>query len=189
MGNRFVYGNAFTAAGGNQEFNPIPPNMTVSIDDTWAEMIGATPTTEPDIIAANITLQSGLAARFRGDGNSNLGYSLVRRSQRVLMTMELTISVDISPTGLYREQRATKLAGTRVFVALHGVGGEIETGQNHAVDIGGSFTQTATSLTQHGNEDTDGGATMTIVLESMYDPTSNHNVFVRTRNAEDSFPD
>ena len=188
QGNRITYGGTFAAAAGNQEFNVIPPNMTVSFDDTWAEMIGASPSSELDVYSVNITLQSGLTTPMRSHGNSAFGYDLVSRSQRVLMTMQLGIYVDTQPTGLFREQRALKEAGTRTFAALHGVGGEIETGQSYAIDVGGCFTHMPDSLTQHGTLDGDGRATMTISLQSMNDATSGHNVFARTRNGEDAFP-
>lgn len=188
QGNRISYGGAFAAATADQEFNPLPANLSVSFDDTWAEMIGASPTREHDVYSVNLTLQSGLSPVARGHGDVRLGYDLVNRPGVVMMTLELGVYVDTQTTGLYREQRALKEAGTRTFAALHGVGGTIETGQNYAVDIGGCFTHLEESLVQHGTLDADGRATMTIRLGSMYDPTSNHNVFARLRNGEAAFP-
>ena len=186
--NRATYGGTFTAATADQDFNPIPPNMTLSIDDLWTEMIGASPTTELDVYSVDLTLTSGLTMPMRAHGNAAFGYDLVVRSGIVLMTMTLGVYVDTQATGLYREQRALKQGRSRIFAALHGSGGSIETGQPYAIDIGGCFTHMPESLTQHGTVDGDGRATMTIQLQSMHDSVSGHNVFARTRNAAQAFP-
>ena len=190
MGNRFVYGGAVTPNVAAQEFHPILPNMRLTFDDDWASMIGASPTNELDVYSVDIQLATGLAAVPRAHGNAAYGYDLVDRPGRVLMTMTLGVYSDTQATGLYREQRALKLAGTRVFAALHGVGGEIESGHNYAVAVGGCFTHLPDSLTQHGTLDSDGRQTMTVQLQSMFDSTSsvNHNVFVRAINGEAAFP-
>ena len=188
MGNRLAYGGAFTAATGDQEFHPILPNMTLTIDDTWLEMVGASPTAALDVYSVDIQLASGLAMVPRAHGNSAYGYDEVSRGARLVMAMTLGVYVDTQATGLVRAQRALKAAGTRVFAALHGSGGEIEAGHNYEISIGGCFTHIAESLTERGTLDGDGRQTMTIQLRSMYDATSGHNVFLRAINGEAAFP-
>ena len=190
MGNRPAYGGAFVAATENQDFHPILPNMTVTFDDDWASMIGTSPTVESDVYSVDIQLTTGLAAVPRAHGNAAYGYDLVDRPGRVMMTMTLGVYVDTQATGLYREQRALKAAGMRTFAALHGVGGEIETGHDYEVAIGGCFTHLPDSLTEHGTLDADGRQTMTIRLQSMFDSTATvlHNVFARVQNGEATFP-
>ena len=188
MVNRVSEGGAFTAATGDQEFHPILPNMTVTIDDLWTEMIGATPTVAADVYSVDIQLATGLSAVRRAHGDAAYGYDLVDRPTRAVMTMTLGIYVDTQAAGLYREQRALKAAQQRVFAALHGTGGEIESGHNYDFAIGGCFTHLPDSLTEHGAQDGDGRQTMTIQLQSMFDSTSNHNLFARAINGEAAFP-
>ena len=187
MVNRVAEGQAFTAATGDQGFTPILPNMQVSLDDDWATMVGTTPTFEADVYSCEISLTTGLAAVMRGHGNAAYGYDLVDRASVPLMTMTLGVYVDALATGVHREQRAIKAAGGRVFAALHGVGEQISAGPpvvNHAVSIGGCFTHMPESLVSRGTYDADGRETMTIQLQSMYDPTSTveHNFYVRAQN-------
>lgn len=191
MLNRITEGGAVAVATADQDFNPILPNMRLTIDDTWAEMIGATPTLAADVYSVDIQLATGLSRVPRAHGDAAYGYDLVNRASRVMLTMTLGVYVDITAAGLYRKQREMKAARARVFAALHGVGGEIESGHNYEIAIGGCFTHLPDSLTeQDGTLDSDGRQTMTIRLQSMFDSTGtvNRNVFARVINGEAAFP-
>ena len=190
MGNRMAEGVAYTAATGNQNFTPILPNMRVSFDDDWATMIGSTPTYESDVYSVDYNFTTGLVEVPRAHGDADYGYDEVSRSVRTLVTVTLGIYADATATGLYRTQRALKNAGTRQFVALHGTGGEIESGTDYEIHVGGCFTHTPDSLTNRLTHDANGRATMNIVLQSMFDDTAtvNKNIYFRTQNAEQTYP-
>ena len=187
--NRATYGGSFVAATADQDFNPIPPNMTLlarrhvggdaqHIADGGARCLQRRPNAHERSDDAHarprqrrFRLRSGRSVRHRAD-DDDAGHLRGHAS-------------DGAVSGAAGVEGGGGAASSLRCTAAAAVS---RRGSPTPSTSAACFTHMPESLTQHGTVDGDGRATMTIQLQSMHDATSGHNVFARTRNAAQAFP-
>ena len=163
----------------------------VSISDDWATMQGAT-TAELDVYGFNVVINSGLSVTPQQDGRQDLGYSEVTR-MGLTMTMTLNAYVGVGASDFVRSEYAQHSANARRFVAVKGVGDVIDEGTadadaNYSVIFGGSMVHTNASMSGWMSYDDGSRETVDLQFRCIYDPVSEHDIWVRLLNSLDTLP-
>ena len=190
-GHRTVYGGAYTA-GTLIQPRTIPTALArVSIDDTWAAMIGGTPALKTQIKNAQLTINSGLVYPMVEQGQTDLGYAVAPERGKMSADLTITALFDTAAAGLIREEYVHAEAEDIRFVNLiFNTGIEIDSPastETYAFEVGGAFRHQETSLTERSNRDGEGLMQMDMVFRTVFDPTSGHDIYCKLVNGQSSW--
>ena len=155
------------------------------IDDDWATMIGATPTDAADSFSFNLVHTSGVAPVQRENGS--FAYDQMIAGTR---SAQATVGIrkSTSATGLWRRELG-KLDDLR-YLLFDLQGGEIESGFNYGIKIGGAFYHDPNTIPDRGAPG-DGGALRTnMVLSSAQgsDGTDPADLYIVITTDQISYP-
>ena len=197
MGNGPEYGATIPSPAPDL-INPIifaSPKVTMSIDDTWAAMVGATPAMEINVMGLNATLETGLEAIPQQHGS--FGFKELSPKMRPL-TITATAFVQSGATSLTRAEQTHKRGSDKRFVKLRfestkiietvDVAG-VSTPFPYYFEIGGCMYHDEGSIVERGGSDSAGRLTMSLNFKSADDESADHrDLYIALQNNQSAFP-
>jgi len=162
------------------------PNLkwVVTADDTWAAMVGATPTQVlGQVYGFKWQLSDFVFPQYYLDGRIDFTTYHFRRR---VVDLSMDIAHDPAGTGRVQIEEAKKTAGAVRYIGLKLVGPAIGA-KNHEIHLRGAFTHADDSLQERGN-DRDGNLVTTWHLQSIYDATTTKDFEVVINNTTQTFP-